>query len=270
MSSLQFVKLSPTQNVTVLVTSPVPRAHQAAVAARLLAYDGVGGEQVGYLEAPADARARARLQMMGGEFCGNASMALAAWLCARDGLADGAEAEVLLEVSGGSGLTPCRVRRSGSLYRGTVRLPPPACVTTFSLPLGEVPLVAFPGISHLILPAGLNLDEATLRRALPRWNERIGADALGAILWDEANQAIDPLVYVPSAGTLVRERGCGSGTAAVGCHMALRAGRPFSGGIRQSGGVIEVSCAPKDGRVDALAITGDVRIVAAGEAWVED
>ena len=58
-------------------------------AARLLEPDCVGGEQVGYLEAPSDERAAARLQMMGGEFCGNATMALGALLCRREALADG-------------------------------------------------------------------------------------------------------------------------------------------------------------------------------------
>ena len=75
---ISFVKLSPTQNVTVLATSPVPRAEQPAAAAKLLAYDGVGGEQAGFLEKPAHSAARARLQMMGGEFCGNAAMSLGA------------------------------------------------------------------------------------------------------------------------------------------------------------------------------------------------
>ena len=67
---IQFIKTSPTQNVTILVLTQVPRASQPEIAAQLLRYDGVGGEQVGFLE-PSQT-ARARLQMMGGEFCGNA------------------------------------------------------------------------------------------------------------------------------------------------------------------------------------------------------
>ena len=77
---ISFVKTSPAQNVTVLVTSPVPRDRQAETAAKLLAYDGVGGEQAGFLETPTMPGADARLQMMGGEFCGNAAMSLGAYL----------------------------------------------------------------------------------------------------------------------------------------------------------------------------------------------
>ena len=70
---IQFIKASPTQNVTILALTQVPRAIQPEIAALLLRYDGVGGEQVGFIEESKSARLR--LQMMGGEFCGNASMA---------------------------------------------------------------------------------------------------------------------------------------------------------------------------------------------------
>ena len=40
---IAFTKCSPTQNVTILVESAVPRPEQPAAAARLLAYDNVGG-----------------------------------------------------------------------------------------------------------------------------------------------------------------------------------------------------------------------------------
>lgn len=85
-----------------LVESPVPREAHAAIAARLLAVDGVGGEQAGFLEPPSLPGARMRLQMMGGEFCGNASMSTrrAPRLAGRP--ADGAEADFALEVSGAS------------------------------------------------------------------------------------------------------------------------------------------------------------------------
>ena len=46
---ISFVKVSPTQNVTILVTSAVAREAQGAVAARLLEWDSVCGEQVGFL-----------------------------------------------------------------------------------------------------------------------------------------------------------------------------------------------------------------------------
>ena len=67
MERLQIVKISPTENMTVLVETPVPGARHAEIAEKLMAYGGVNCEQVGYIEPPRDPAARARLQMMGGD-----------------------------------------------------------------------------------------------------------------------------------------------------------------------------------------------------------
>ena len=271
--NLQFIKFSSSGNITVLVTSPVPRERQAEIAVRLLAHDGVGGEQVGYIEPPADDRAPARLQMMGGEFCGNASMSLGAVLARKSGLPDGKAADMLLEVSGCAALVSCRIERVGSAWRGTVQMPLPTAIGEIELETDDgflrVPLVRMPGIAHLIPPAAAGLSEAQLRRRLPEWNQAISADALGVLTWDTAASAIDPLVYVPSTGTIVREHGCGSGTAAIGCWQAVAAGKTFKAPIRQPGGDISVTAKFGNGAVTEVAITGTIKIVAEGTAYME-
>ena len=267
--TIDYIKLSPTGNITLLVTSPVPRGRQASVAARLL--DIVGGEQVGYVEPATDLRALARLQMMGGEFCGNASMSLGAVLCRNAGLATGAISEPVIEVSGCDAPVPCRMLCQAEGWTGTVRMPLPTRLGLREVPVDggslTVPAVEMPGITHLLLPANAGLDEAQLRRRLPEWNRQIGADALGALIWDEATASIDPLVYVPSAGTLVREHGCGSGSAAVGGWLAVRDGQDCAVGIRQPGGTITVQARLEGGALSALTITG--RVVLLEEGRVE-
>ena len=269
---LRYLQFSPTGNVTVLSTTPVPRALQPRIAARLLADDCVGGEQAGFVEPATDARADARLQMMGGEFCGNAAMSLGALLAREAGLADGEGRDFRLEVSGSAGLVPCRIVRESETWVGTVDMPLPTgldaiAIDTDAGPLAA-PLVRFPGIAHLILPAGAGPGEAELRRRMPAWNAKIGADALGALLWDEAEASIDPLVYVPAAGTLVREHGCGSGTAAIGSWKALATGKDVDAAIRQPGGTITVRARASGGAVAALSITGRVTLLREGEARV--
>ena len=265
---IDYVKLSPTGNVTVLVTSPVSREKQAAVAARLLAPDCVGGEQVGYLETPTDPRAGARLQMMGGEFCGNAAMALGALLCRRDGLADGQPRSLRLEVSGSSGTVPCAMLREGDDWLGTVRMPLPTSIEQIDLIAGDAmfraPLVRMPGIAHLIIPAGIGLGETEVRQYLPQWNAAIGADALGALLWNAPSRFINPIVYVPSAGTLVREHGCGSGSAAIGCWLATAAGKTCEMPVNQPGGTILVRAAMLNGKLTVLSINGRVKLIDEG------
>ena len=240
---------------------------QPGIAARLL--EDVGGEQVGFIEPVTDSRCAARLQMMGGEFCGNATMSLGAMLARETELSDGAAMDLLLEVSGSADPVACHILRAGEAFTGTVQMPLPTGVgeTVLDTDAGAltVPLVRLPGIAHLILPADAGLDEAQLRRRLPLWNDAIGADAIGALRFNADALSMDPLVWVPSAGTLVREHGCGSGTAAVGCALALAAGRDVEAGIRQPGGTITVRVGLEANAVTRLSITGRVTLVEEGD-----
>ena len=96
----------------------------------------------------------------------------------------------------------------------------------------------------------------------------IRADALGVIRYDEKKKAIEPIVYVPATDSAVWERGCGSGTAALGCWKAWSSGELFCGAISQPGGIITVRADVRDNAVVDLMITGTVRIVARGEAFL--
>ena len=266
--TVDYLKFSPTGNITVLVTTPVPRSRQPETAAILLRPEAVGGEQVGFIEPASDPRCAARLQMMGGEFCGNAAMSVGAMLARDAKLAGGGEMALLLEVSGSAVPVPCRIRRDGDAWTGTVDMPVPMSIKAIEIdtdggPL-RAPLVRMPGIAHLILPASAMLGEAELRRRLPEWNRAISADALGALIWREADTSIDPLVYVPSAGTLVREHGCGSGSAAVGCWLAQTAGRNVEAPVRQPGGTITVRARHDGSTLTGVAITGRVELVEEG------
>ena len=73
---VKFIKASPTENMTLLIETPVAREKQLAVAERLIAYGSVYAEQAGYIEEAENPAAEKRLQMMAGEFCG-----LAEWQC---------------------------------------------------------------------------------------------------------------------------------------------------------------------------------------------
>jgi len=273
MTEAAFVKASPTQNVTVLVESPVPRELQAETAAKLLAYDGVGGEQVGFLEKPTVPGAQLRLQMMGGEFCGNATMSVGAYLAWRTGLADGDCFDYMLEVSGAPDVVECHIVRKGNAYRGTVRMPLPEKFGEVMLDTDagtmKVPVVYMPGIVHMIVPMNERLSRPEIERRIRSWNDEIHADALGVIRYDESTQNIEPIVYVPATDSAVWERGCGSGTAALGSWKAWSTGGSFRGAICQPGGEITVQADGSAGEIYDLKITGTVRIMASGTAYLE-
>ena len=257
MSAVHYVTLDPTGNITCLVTKRPAGADEREITRRLMQEC----EQVAYLEAPTLPGSRARIRLMGGEFCGNAAMASACFLAVKEGLAPGEEPVYPLEMSGAAGVLACRVRSLADAYEGTVPMPsvreicPAVC--------DGVPLtaVAMEGIAHLIWDRQPFPDDAAAEALLRRAAALRPEEAVGLLLWDEAAHRMRPLVLVKGSGTLVWETGCGSGSAAVGAYRAYRNGK---GAVRtdvgQPGGVIQVSADFAQPVPANLTITGRVRL----------
>lgn len=266
---LKFAKLSPTENMTIIVTSPVPRQQQAAVSEKLMAYGSVYAEQVGFLEEASLPGTRVRLQMMGGEFCGNASMSMATLLAWQDELPDGAEESYPLEVSGAEGAVICHIRRRGESYTGTISMPVPEEISRVEIDPGVcLPVVRFPGISHVIAYED-EMDADTACAVIARWCRQMGTDALGILLVNREMTSMRPLVYVRETDSAVWERGCGSGTAALGAYAAMLRENSADLGIQQPGGTIRVQAAWNQGKTEQIQISGTVKIAAIGEAFLE-
>ena len=145
MKKIRYVLLNPTGNLTGLVLDPVSPEDRPRITEALMK----GCEQVGYLQPAGQSGAAVRLQMMGGEFCGNASMAAAAWLAQEGDSADQGERNLLLEVSGAEGTVSCRVRREKEGWRGTVEMPLPREIRSVSLHGRKLQAVFFSGMVHL-------------------------------------------------------------------------------------------------------------------------
>ena len=157
---VKFIKASPTENMTLLIETPVAREKQLAVAERLIAYGSVYAEQAGYIEEAENPAAEKRLQMMAGEFCGNASLSLAAWLAKKKNLPIGEKTEITLEVSGAEELVRCEIERETEhRFLGRVAMPLPQCIETRAFMLDgeriELTAVVFAGITHILVPVSL-------------------------------------------------------------------------------------------------------------------
>lgn len=257
----EIVRADPTGNSTILVLSPVAVSERAAAAARLMALDGGWAEQVGFVSEDA---AGARLDMMGGEFCGNASMSLAAFLAAERGIFEG---ELSLSVSGAPERVACGVRRDGEDWFCRVDMPLPESVRqeAFSLAGRTFTLwtARFPGIVHVIIPAGV-ISRAEAEGAVRKWTADTGADALGILLFSEKRLEMDPLVCVRATDSAVWERGCASGTSAVCAYLACASGGAARAEIRQPGGVLGGEARSENGRIASLRISGRVRLLGRG------
>ena len=265
---LRYTVIDPTKNITLLVTTPVQRNLQAQTAAWLLRREH-DAEQVGFLELAADGTPR--LQMMGGEFCGNATMGLGAWLCRTNRLAHGVTHDFALEISGADALVPCSVTPVNYGYLATVELPLPEKMELLSLPVHdgtlEVAVVFLPGICHIVVPAGA-IRRSHAEELLRRWSAGLPGEAVGLILLDEERTAIDPLVYVKPTDTAVWERGCGSGSAAAACYLTAKRGAAQCLSIRQQGGTIAAVTDWDGQHVTKLHITGSVALLGEKETDV--
>ena len=264
MSTYRYTLLDPTGNITALVTEPAAAEDEAQLTRELLKQS----EQVAYLGGPVREGAEASIRMMGGEFCGNAAMAAASWL-ARNRLKPGEETVVRLDVSGTEKTTDCRIRALEDGFEGTVLMPRILETGETAVEGHRLTAVRMEGILHLVL-RGEELSredaEALLARAA---GEMPGEEAVGLLQWD--GRSLKPLVYVRGSGSMVWERGCGSGSAAVGALEALWTGEGVTvTDVEQPGGTIRVTAEVRDGRAAAVRITGRVRLGAENEVQVKN
>ncbi len=275
---LRFIKANPSGNTTIFVLDPVPKEQYAAVGTALMAYESVGAEQVGYIVKDSGLPGGCRMEMAGGEFCGNASRSFAAWLqlCPDGGTPVGMsveEAQQVVTVSGASQPLTAQLRRMEGENRCyvTIDMPLPDRILTGNDPwFGEYTLVIFQGISHLVLweHEGSEDDVDKAKELL----EAMGPlpDAFGLMYYDQEKQFMRPLVYVEESGTLVWENSCGSGTSALASALAKRADASQPNVlIRQPGGELHVDVTWENGSVKRLVLGGVIAFTALGEAFVE-
>ena len=256
MKQVRYVILDPTGNLTALVTDWGGAEDEAEITERLMRES----EQVAYLEPPRERGALARIRLMGGEFCGNAAMAAAAWLV-RDRLRAGQAMTVPLEVSGAQGMVFCRVRGLENGFEGTVEMP--RVLSVRPAEAGGIPVteVRMEGITHLIREGTEPLEKEKAEALLTDYAAQSGAEAAGLMDRNPETGFMRPLVYVRGSGTLVWETACGSGTAAVGAAEAWRLGTGTAAeAVAQPGGTLRAEAAAEQGRVTEGRITGKIRI----------
>lgn len=102
---LQYVKADPSGNTTLFVLSSVAPEQRSSLAAKLLKDKGVDAEQVAYLSMVEGQPLR--VDMMGGEFCGNASRSAAAYALQ---LAGGDSGEYAVSCSGCDGVLQAQAK----------------------------------------------------------------------------------------------------------------------------------------------------------------
>ena len=254
---IDIVRADPAGNITIFVLSPVEgREARAALSRTLLADPALGAEQAGFVLPPSATNPRWRLEMMGGEFCGNAARSFGLFAARSAALAG--KHQIPIEISGMRG--PLLTRIDTEASAAWVEMPPPIAEEIVEIKGRRFPLYVFEGISHVIAE-DIECDEAIVHLLA---QER-DCDALGVMFYDSRKRFMRPVVWVRGTGTTVFESSCGSGTAAFGAWEMrnMQNGRGKIA-VAQGGGVIEAELEKKDGHTLSLSIGGKVGL---GEAF---
>jgi diaminopimelate epimerase len=270
---LNFIKTSPAGNTTVFILDQLPRDMHSQVARTLMDPGSLYAEQVGFIEKPKEDPDGIRLQMMGGEFCGNASRSFAAYMVYSGYPQIGFENDsyiVPIQVSGLERDLVCRVYPTEipSSFRASVEMPLPLGMHAEEFVISGEKRAAirvdFPGITHFVV------DEDNLRSRTEFFhlvrdkmsNESFEAFGIMYHNFEESTSA--PLVYVKDTDSLVWERSCASGTAALGAAMAYLSGSDIQMEIKQPGGSLFIKVEWNGEEVTSITLDGMVEIVAEG------
>ena len=255
---LSYILADPSGNTTAFVLTPVPPALRASVARQVM--DALAAEQVAFVH-------DGRMDMMGGEFCGNASRSFALWraYAAPDGLSllPGLPRQETVTVSGAHHPLTVSLSAKEGVFHAAIQMPLPRRVLPLAeSPLGACTLVEYPGISHLVLENAVpGAEDVSHARALLSAH---GAEDGCFGLMYLSGSAMRPLVYVRDTDTLIWESSCASGTCAAAAARALAAGSSLTLELFQPGGSLTAKATVEQGILTVLTLDGPVTFPKSG------
>lgn len=261
--TIDYLVADPSGNTTILVLTPVAKAQHSSLAAQLLALPGIEAEQVGYVSR--EAGKPLRVDMMGGEFCGNASRSAAAWALACDG---GEQGVYDVSCSGCDAVLPAKVARTGEgTYEAFIEMPYPEDVSGILIAVDDFPArffrVDLPGITHFVhfVPSLEGLDKEKYWTILQDYVDGEDLPAYGLVLCDTKKGEMIPAVYVRDTDTLYWENSCGSGSAAVAAALACTTHKNVACYMKQPGGTLAIAAKVSEkGDLQQIFIGGPVTL----------
>ena len=247
---IRYIPANPSGNLTAFVLTSVEAQERAAVAARMMARCPEGFEQVGFIDEASLNMPLPRMDMMGGEFCGNATRAFALLAAGRRGLG---ETALCVSVSGAS--APVQVELDARRSAAYADMPLPGALLTRTLWNLEIPVICMEGIVHAVvcgMPPSPEAAQAVLA-VMPK------EDAQGVLF--VRGRRMTPFVHVAATGTNVWESSCGSGTVALGWYLARMAADGEHGyTFEEPGGQLTVRVRIQGGRAVRAVMGGHVTL----------
>ncbi|NGX54217.1 MAG: Diaminopimelate epimerase [Chlamydiae bacterium] len=256
--------VSPSGNITAVVFDQLLKSDRKALG------DSIMGiwksqrpdqeiEQCCFVTKPENPRAIGRVEMFGGEFCGNATRSVV-WL-----LTEGKDYSGLIEVSGVS--KPLAFEVKGGEV--AVEMPLPPAGTTLVEPADEGTLVHLEGITHLVVtdPNPKQTPRELLSKLLKANKYNLNSHpAVGVSYFNPTTGKAEFCVWVREVATIFDETACGSGTCSIGIVLASKDKRSIEQDITQpSGQVIQTRTDYAPSGVTKSWISGKVEVLYDGE-----
>ena len=240
----------PAGNRTAIVRQGVPKNERAKVADAIMRDKDLDVEQVGFETRPLYGGSNGRLEMAGGEFCGNAARSFGYLLCTE------------------SGKDYCKIEMSGTREILEVICDPERGTSATQMPMPEkmemvgedaehlYPLVVFRGIAHMLC-IGVEPDPDFAERIIDKFGGGYSAFGIQFLQREEGEagdgsdtvRTLTPVVHVAGTDTTIWERSCGSGSLAMGWYETQDKEDGFHTFVyREPGGDIIVNMAKRMGR----------------------
>lgn len=256
--SLKITMADPAGNRTAFVEGNVPPEQYAAVGAALLKEEDLRAEQAGFL-CPALSSGIGRLEMMGGEFCGNAARSFGLWRGIIAGKKPGDT--VPIEISGSSSVLDVLLEDNSSWI--SMPLPERIIDIVVADDTGATlrfPAIVLEGITHVILE-DTKISEKLARLVIEKAAELTHPEAAGAIFVDKDHMT--PVVWVQATDSFIWESSCGSGTLAATIWLGrdVKEG-DFTQELIQPGGILKAAFSAKEGKIVSAKIGGPVTLEA--------
>lgn len=245
MNIIRYHKLWPGGNTTAIILDPFLRKDYSYIANKIIKSDS-SIEQVGFIETPHFQGTQICLQMMGGEFCGNAARSAAfLWACQRN------LQKVLMEVSGFDGFISVNINTD----MASLILPPKFLVTTKLVEEGII--VDLRGIRHIIT---FNSNFRNPRQIIEKYQGDFSAIGFIASKCQNGKIFINPLILVRDTHTLIPETGCASGSVAVAIASYFINGKKETFEIVQpSNEIYGVSLKSVNNEFQKIVLSGNIK-----------
>lgn len=245
MSTIPFVKFWPGGNTTALVVEKFPREQYVSIARKILDENKII-EQVGFLEKPENPRAAIRLQMMGGEFCGNATRATAYFWAMKTRLKS-----FKIEVSGFSELLSAKINND------KVELELPG-IFFQKIQNKKMKIVDLMGIRFILQDFPKNSNKA--QELIKKHKNTFPAVGVLYASFEDKNITIDPIVWVKETNTCYDESACGSGSIAAGIVKFLQNPKQkFFSVLQPSGETYNIKIEGSKNKITKIKFSGIVK-----------